>query len=233
MAGRKRPARGLPETVPASRASDLPGWQLTRCASAHDRRSVARGRRAAVGRAADSWVGRGLAGSAARSRHAIGSAARRSPRRGGYRGLNHGLFLQAGERGARAASRTPPDRHRRRQLSHRPVRARGHRASAGSGTRVAALRPGPGPMSRGRRRRDWRRHGARHVLARLLPLRVSRGHGGDKPYGPRRRGSDAVGSQPQRRLGAGLARRRRSRSRRRLHIQVPKRRARRARLHVR
>ena len=49
----------------------------------------------------------------------------------------------------------------------------------------------------------------------------------------RRRCADAVGSQPQRRVGTARAGRRRRRPRGRVHLQVPQRRARRARLHVR
>ena len=75
--------------------------------------------------------------------------------------------------------------------------------------------------------------GPRDVLARLLPLGPHRRHGADLRDRARRRRADAVGPQPQRRLGARAARRRRRRPRRRLHLQVPERRPRRARVHVR
>ena len=72
------------------------------------------------------------------------------------RRLDHGLLLQARLRGARRAPRPHRDRHRPRQLPHRPLRARG----------TGAAREGSSSLAG---RRIPRRSAAAEVAARVGP----------------------------------------------------------------
>ena len=111
--------------------------------------------------------------------------------------------------------------------------SRGWRAARGLELvwlRVTRRRPGAG-------RRRARRRAATRRSSRSRTSPTARRTSPTWPRSTRvvarRRRADAVGPQPQRRLGPGRARRRRRRPRGRLHVQVPERRSRRARVHVR
>ena len=122
----RRPARGLPRPLRHHRrAQALPRRQLARPpAEGHARAAAPRDR--PVGRRARqrlAGVDRGAHAHRRRARR----GARREPRRGAGHRLHHGQPLQARQRAARRRPVAAHARHRRRQLPHRPLRARGDR----------------------------------------------------------------------------------------------------------
>ncbi len=148
----------------------------------------------------------------------------------GHRRLDDGAPLQAHprrvRRAARCRSRTGRDRRRPRQLPHRPLPRRGHRARAGR----------PSPVDRrGRHGGRDRRCAARAVgpetaVVVLSHVAYRSGYLADAADLTRiahdAGAHDPLGSVPLRRLGAGRGRRVGLRPRRRLHVQVPQRRPR-------
>ena len=90
-----------------------------------------------------------------------------------------------------------------------------------------------GVTARGAAGRRRARDRGRRAEPRRLPVGLPRGCRGPHPHRPRRRRAHPVGPLPLRRLGAGRGGRVGLRPRGRLHLQVPQRRARIARVRVR
>ena len=184
---------------------------------------AARDRRAPHARSSSEWGERLVSGwpdwielPRADRRPARRARPRRAARRGARLRQRHRQPLQARRRGA--AAEPGPIVGARRRLPDRPLRPRGARRAARR--RAAARRP-----------RDAAADAAARALvvplARRLPLR--RGRRPARITARARHGARPLGPQPRRRRDRARPARQRRRPRRRLHLQVPQRRARRAR----
>ena len=227
-ARRRRPARGVPRRASSSATSATSTSTATRSAG------CPLATRERLPRRSSEWGPRLVARlarvdrpAAARRRRARRRCSAPRPARWSRRDSTTVNLYKLVPRGARRARRRRAG-HRPRQLPDRPLRARGdRRARAALELRLFDTDEldGPVPADLGRVRARRRRR----ALARRLPLGRAGRHGGADGRGARARRDADLGPLALRRRGAGRPARRGRRAGGRLHLQVPQRRAGRAR----
>ena len=191
------------------------------------RRPAARLRGGRVGRTPHPRLGRALVRPAAHPRRRDRPGV---PRCGSgpddRRRLDDRAALQAGPCRGRRPSGPRRDRHRLRQLPHRPLHRRGDRRRAGPDRALDRGRPRGGRHRRAGPRRRGGADRGRGAQPGRLPLGTPGRRRGDHAGRPRRRRPRRLGPLPLGRVRARRARPLGRGPRRRLHLQVPQRRSR-------